>query len=453
MLAVQFVDAGVLGLGQALAAALGAGVGGTVMVQLLALHVGHLSTGLLALGLLLSGKRVLDGRPGRVALGLGLLFLGLDTLLASLAPLRDDALFAQVLAALAHSPLVAGALGLGLAVLLQSSNAVATLALAFVTGGLLRPEEGVALVVGANVGTTVTALLVSRDASVLGRRVAAGHLALKSVGALAALALLTPATGLLTLLSPEPLHVIANAHTLFNVAVLLVALPFTGLATRALVRVMPTPPSETGPRYLSADALEDPALAYGLALREVVRVAEEVHAMYALAARALSGEHHPAEIVRRENHVDELVHAVVLYLGRLSGHVSREALAALIGVASELEALADLSKRLARQPLKLDAVGGRFSEAGGRALTDVASELESHMRRAFTGLATRRVSAPDQTDAGFTRHVERQRLHHLERLADNADSQRSSSVHLDVLTILEQMNAGLIRIERLTRDV
>lgn len=452
VLTLNFVDAGVLRLTQALAVALGAGVGGTFTVQLIALNVGKLTVPLLALGLLLSWQRLLGGRLGRVALGLGLLFLGLETLLASLVPLRDNALFGQVLAVLAGHSLVAGALGVGLAVLMQSSNAAAMLALAFVLGDLLTAEQGVALVVGANVGTTLTAVGVSSGSgSVDGKRVALGHLGLKVLGALVVLALIGPFTRVIALLDDSPVHLIANAHTLFNVIVLLAALSLGPLIARLLTRLIPTPPSEAGPRYLKADALRDPDLAYGLAFRETVRVAEEVQRMFALTVDTLAGRDRRVEVLRQENVVDDLVHAVVLYLGQLGGQVDRSRLAALLGVASELEALADLSKRLARQPLKLDRNGGRFSAEGAQALGLVAAELGERMQETFTALALRH--AAREEGGAFSGHVERQRFHHLERLALNPDSQRSSSVHLDVLTILEQMHAGLTRVSRLAAQL
>ena len=450
---VQFVDAGVLGLTQALAAALGGGVGGTLTVQLLSLNIGHLSFPLLTLGLLLGGRTLLGGRLGRVAFGLGLLFLGLDTLIGSLEPLRQSALFGQVLAAVAGQPLPAGVLGLALAVLVQSSNAAATLAVAFVAAGFLSPEAGLSLVVGANVGTTLTAVWLSRQGSVDGQRVALGHFGLKLIGAVAVLALIGPFTRLVQEFSPGPLHLIANGHTLFNLLVLVAALPFGPLAARALQRLLPTPADQAGPRYLSAEALREPELAYGLAFREVVRVADEVQQMYRLAAGMLAGQNHQPEVIRLENAVDDLVHAVVLYLAQLGALADRPGLSALIGIASELEALADLNKRLARQPLKLERLGGRFSSKGAQGLSLVAAELGAHMASTFTALALRRTERGFEATQAFSAHVEQQRLYHLDRLADNVDAQRSSSVHLDVLTILEQMNAGLTRITRLAGQI
>ena len=451
VLTVTLVDAGVLGLRQALAVALGAGVGGTLTVQLLAFRITEVAMPLLALGLLLSWHRLLQGRLGRIAIGLGLLFLGLDTMLASLEPLRADPLFAQVLAALARNPIVTATIGMVLTALVHSSNATATLALAFVAGDLLTPAQGVALVIGANVGTTFSALLVSASGTIDGRRAAMGHLAVKVLGALVALGLLDAFTGLVGRLGASPERLIANAHTLFNLLVLLAVLPLGGIATRLLRRFMPTPPSEDGPRYLSADALGTPDLAYGLAFREVVRVSEEVQGMYALAIRALRGDATQAELARRENAVDDLVNAVVLYLGRLGGTPAHERLSALLGIASELEAIADLCKRLARQPLKLDAHGSRFTPEGGREITELARDLEERMRGTFTTLSLRRdLPGPP---AQFSEEIARQRMQHLQRLVESEEAQRSSSVHLDVLTVMEQIHAGLRRIEKLAGQV
>jgi len=447
VLTVTLVDAGVLGLPQALAIALGAGVGGTLTVQLLALKIQHLWVPLLTLGLLLSAPRLAGGRVGRVATGIGLLFLGLDTMLESLAPLRESALFQEVLAALAGNPFVAALLGLGVTALVHSSNATAALALAFVAGDLLTAEQGIALVVGANVGTTLTAVVVSASGSVDGRRAAIGHLALKVAGAIIVLAFLREFTLATARLGASPERLIANAHTLFNLAVLLAALPFGRLVARVLTRLMPTPPNEDGPRYLTPEALKKPEHAYGLAFREVVRVSEDVQGMYVMAAQALAGRDTRAELHRRENAVDDVVHAVVLYLGQLHGRVDEARLSALLGVASELEALADLCKRLARQRLKLEQHGSRFTPQGNQELVRLAGELEERMHEVFTALTLR--LGPPENERRFSQDVAEQRLQHLQRLVDSEDAQRSSSVHLDVLTILEQMHAGLRRLARL----
>ncbi|GMA14213.1 Na/Pi cotransporter family protein (plasmid) [Deinococcus metallilatus] len=445
VLTITLVDAGVLGLRQALAVALGASVGGTLTVQLLAFKITHLAMPLLALGLLLSWPRLLQGRLGRIAIGLGLLFLGLDTMLGSLQPLRGSLLFAQVLAALAQSPLVLAAIGLVLTALVHSSNATATLALAFVSGGLLTAEQGVALVIGANVGTTFSAVLVSAHGPVDGRRVAVGHLGVKAIGALATLAVLNSFMHLLARLGAGPERLIANAHTLFNLLVLLAVLPLGRSVTRLLQRLIPTPPSEDTPRYLSADALDRPELAYGLAFREVLRISEEVESMYALATKALQGETTHAELSLRENTVDDLVNAVVLYLGRLGAGQPHARYVALFGTASELEAIADLCKRLARQPLKLHAHGSRFAPEGSRELVVLALELKERMHATFTALTLR--NAPNESGPHFSAEVAHQRMLHLYRLVASEEAQRSSSVHLDILTVLEQIHTGLRRID------
>nr|WP_281376925.1 Na/Pi symporter [Deinobacterium chartae] len=447
LLTVQFVNAGILGLRQALAIALGAGVGGTLTVQLLALHITDLKTPLLALGLLLSTPRLLGGRVGRAAVGFGLLFLGLEMLLAALEPLENNRLARELLTALAGTPLIAAVIGAALSLLLQSSNAVATLVLAFVAGGLLSLEQGAALVIGANVGTTVTAVSASAQGSVDGRRAAVGHLALKVLGALVALVFIGPLTGAVAAISDAPLHFVANLHTLFNLLVLLASLPLDRWTTWALRRAIPTPPSEDGPRYLRAEALEEPELAYGLAFRETVRIAEEVERIFDLAVRSVRGQDLRQDIQRQEDNVDDLTGAVVLYLGRLGGRLEGGRLAALLGIVSELEALADLSKRLSRQPLKLLAHGRRFSAEGGQELGALAAQLQERMRRVSTALSLRR--APEDALGEFSLEIVRHRMLHLERLAQNLDSQQSSSVHLDVLTILEQLQAGLSRIIRL----
>ncbi len=444
LLTVQFAQARILSFREALALALGASVGATLLIQLLTLHL-ELAFPLLALSLLLRSRRVLGGHLGGVLLGLGLLLLGQQTLLGALIPLQGDALAQGVLAALSAQPLLLLLLGALLTAVIQSSNALTLLVLSLVSARLLNVEQGVVMVLGANVGSTFTAVIQSAAESVLGRRVALAHSGLKLTFALLLALLAAPVTAALTHLEAAPPRLLADAHTLFNVLVLLVGLPLSGALGRVMARWLPTPPSEDAPKYLDAGALVQPELAYGLAYRETVRVAEAVQALYRLAVRALDGSDVRAQVAVQEDTVDTLVNEVIAYLGQLRGRLDETHLRALLAIISELEALADLCKRLARQHGKLEAIGQRLLPERHEDLLRLTARQQQRIQVILTALGTRREPGPDEAD--FSDAIGRRRLRYLEHLTPGT-AVNAHSAFLDMLAILEQVHDGFERIAR-----
>ncbi|GGJ35723.1 Na/Pi cotransporter family protein [Deinococcus roseus] len=453
LITVDFVNAGILRLRQALIVALAAGIGGTLTVQLLSLNLENIQYPLIGASLLLTSKRILGGKLGQALLGFGLLFLGLDLLMDSLSPLKNDPLARQIISLLADHPLTLTLFGVFLAaVLLQSSNATATLGLAFLGGGLITEVQSIALIVGANIGTTVSAVTASLNSNVDARRAAIGHLALKILFGVVVVVFAGQVAGWISAFSAGGERFVANVHTLFNVLVLLVVVPFLTPIVRLLERVIPTPPDPHAPRYLDLEQpVQDPELLYGLALRETVHVAERTEGLYEMAIQRLHGKDVQEQVEAGEQHVDRLVNTVVITLGRLSGKVEESRLSALLLAVNELEAIADLCKRLVRQPRKLERRGHRFSSEGERELLDSAAQLREHMVRCVTSLSERRNLVQD--GEAFEKKLIAQRISHLHRLSEKSDSRESSSIHLDIMTVLEQIHSGFNRVARLSEEI
>ncbi|GEM49269.1 Na/Pi cotransporter family protein [Deinococcus cellulosilyticus] len=453
VLTVEFVNAGILRLRQALVVALAAGIGGTLTVQLLALDLENIQYPLIGASLLLSSKRILDGKLGQTLLGFGLLFLGLDLLMESLEPLKNNSLAQQIIALLADHPLTLTLFGVFLAaVLLQSSNATATLGLAFLSGGLISEVQSIALIVGANIGTTVSAVTASLNSNVDARRAAIGHLILKILFGAVVVVFAGQVAGWISSFSSGGQRFVANMHTLFNVLVLLAVIPFLTPIVRLLERFIPTPPDPHAPKHLDLEkSVRDPELLYGLALRETVHIAERTEHLYATAILRLQGKDVQAEVESGEKHVDRLVNTVVITLGRLTGKVEESRLSALLLAVNELEAIADLCKRLVRQPRKLERRGYRFSSEGEQELLESAQELREHMVRCVTSLSERRNLV--QNEEAFEKKLIAQRVNHLHRLSEKSDSRESSSIHLDVMTVLEQIHSGFNRVARLSEEI
>ncbi|WP_456481170.1 Na/Pi cotransporter family protein [Oceanithermus sp.] len=454
---ISLVEAGVLAVAEGIAMSMGAITGGTVALQLAAFRVYDYALPIIAVGYFVSLWKPLR-HAGRAVAGIGLFFLGLDFMIKSLAPETQGPLMQLAMQAVTEQPLWMALLALVFTMLVHSSNAAVAMAMAFYVAGQLPLEGALAAVVGAGVGTTFTPLLAALGAGTEARRVAVGHLLWKAGFGLVVLLLLEPATQAVAALGGGPARQVANAHTLFNLTAGLLALPFIPALARFLERVLPERDQVIAPKYLSDEALATPELAVSLALREVVRISDHVLGMMAAAVRAITQGEGDLEIVQeREEKVDRLTQAVVMYLARLRSQGGGEAVEKLLLLAGELEHLADQIRRLLKQQHKLRVQGLEFSPEGRAELSEAASRVYGRMQRAFTALATgnhalAREVVAERVEAEA--YLQRLRQAHLSRLeAGRPESRATSAAHLDMLMTLDVIDAEVSRVAELVDAV
>ena len=455
--ALGLVASGLVALREGIALSLGAKVGATLAIQLAAFKVTEAALPLIAVGFALALWRR-SRHLGGLLLGVGMLFLGLDLTVGSVAGLQSSELFALVVDAAEQQPLAVALLGALLGALLSSTNGVAAVALGLFAGGAVSLPTALALVLGGNVGGTLLPLLAARSLDVAARRVALAHLMAKALGAIALVLLLTPLVTAIAALGGDEARQIANAHTLFNafvaVLVTLLVTPLAGLVSRLL----PEREEATGPKYLRNSALDDPALASALALRETVRISDQVAVMLEQAVGFVrSGQWDDEAIASREAKVDRLTRSVVEYLATLRRrHGDDPVTERLLLLATELEHLGDQVRRLQRRESRLRDSGIEFSRDGRAELADTGQEALTRLRSAFTALATGDVALAKQVIAGrpgFERLVADMRLTHLARLeARLPEARASSSHHLEVLTLFRQMDASTTRVAGWVKD-
>ena len=284
LMLIGFVSAGLMSFRQTLGVILGADIGTTFTVQLIAFRVTDYSPLLVGLGFTVSfvaGRRVLKD-VGQAILGLGLMFLGLKLILDNVGPLKTTPLAIDLLGAVGENPAIGLLVGAVFSALVTSSAATLGLALAFAQQGLLPLGGAVAIVLGANIGTCVTALTASVGATAEAKRVAVAHIAFKLLGAAVVFPFIGPFTAVVAATASEPARQIANAHTLFNIGISLAFLPFTPLAARAIEALVPDDQQGDTPfraRYLDERSLDQPSLALGQATREALRMADVVQGM------------------------------------------------------------------------------------------------------------------------------------------------------------------------------
>jgi phosphate:Na+ symporter len=324
--AIGFVNAGLLGLPAALWVLFGANVGTTMTGWIVALvglkfEIEALALPLVGAGVVLrlTGEGQRRGALGSALAGFGLLFLGIAMLQQSFTGLAGQVTLPQgegPLAVLAQ--VLIGAL---MTVLMQSSSASMTIAITAAQGGLLTTQGAAAVVIGANLGTTVTALLAAIGATPNARRAAAAHVIFNALTGGVALVLLPWLIGALATarealgLPPDPATKLALFHTTFNVLGVVLMWPLADALTRWLrQRFRAREEDQAQPKFLDDNVLAVPTLAMDALEREVARSG---HLAVQLARSALAGAD-AATLAHAQAVVSRLDAAVETFVERMS---------------------------------------------------------------------------------------------------------------------------------------
>ena len=454
---IGFVSAGLMAFRQTLGLILGADIGTTLTVQLIAFKITDHALLLVGGGfavVFVARRRVMKD-IGTALLGFGLMFLGLKLILDGAAPMKSHPLAAQLIASVADNGMLAAAVAAGFSALVHSSAATIGIALALASEGLLSLPGAVAIVIGANVGTCATALMAALGASAEAKRVALAHIAFKVLGAALALPLLGAFTDVVARTAGDPARQIANAHTLFNIGISLLFLPFTPWAARMIEALVPDDQVGDNPfrtRYLDERSLDQPSLALGQATREALRMADVVQGMLRDIVPALRADAPELieDVERRDDQADFLEREIKLFLTRVAHETMGTDLSqkeiGLISVIGNLENIGDIiDKNLMELARKRLYQGRRFSDSGWAEILEFHGLVSKNFERAIAAFAAGdRALAQEVLDQRpFMRQRERElRESHLNRLRSGlAESLDTSEIHLDVLTNLKRISS------------
>ncbi len=459
LLSVEAINAGYVTFEKVLALMLGANVGFTLTVQLLASKFYIYNPVFIAVGVpvFLFCRRPQWRGAGQLLLGIGLLLLAIQIVSAAVAPLKQNRDVVEALRLLEHHPVLMVLLALVLEVMLQSSTATIGIGIALCAEGVLPLPAAVAMVIGANIGIAVTALIAGfRRADT--RRMAVGNLLFKVAGAVVFVPLLP---GLIhaarSLGSYGDGPIIANAHTLFNVTLAVVFLPLVPVVARLLEQMIPartTGDEVFGPRYLDRTSLESPALALGQATREILHMADHVRSMLRDAHRAFraTDEMLCGEVQAHDDKVDLLNNEIKAFITKLAeqslnAEESKREIA-LLAFANELESIGDIiDKNLIDLARKKITLGVEFSKEGWVELDAYFNKVLENFEIAVSAFASQDRALADQLlrHKHFINEQERElRNRHFHRLhAGLMESIETSAIHLDVLTNLKRINSHL----------
>jgi phosphate:Na+ symporter len=450
LMAASFAAGGLVDLVPALAIMLGANLGTTLIVQLLSFDIGRVAPLFVLVGVILFRKSAQSRSRdlGRVAIGLGLMLLALQLLLALITPYEDVPSLRLLMGAIAMQPIIDVILAAALTWAAHSSVATILLTAAFAAKGVVPPHAAFALVLGANLGAALIPLLEgSGSGDPAAKRLPVGNLVNRLVGC---------ALGLL-LLEPDPARAVADFHTLFNLATAALFLPLLGPFARLLVRLLParTAPSDPSrPLYLDEGARETPALALAAAAREALRMADVTEAMLRGALDALDrGDRKQLAAVKGLDTVlDRLNGAIKAYLTALDPDSldddDNRRLADILTFITNLEHAGDIvEKGLIAAASKRLKRGLSFSVEGQAEIRTMLERLAGNVQAAAAVFMTQDARAArgllHEKEVFRDMEARATEAHFARIRAGRVESVETSALHLDVLRDMKRINAHL----------
>ncbi|TFG94125.1 MAG: Na/Pi cotransporter family protein [Myxococcales bacterium] len=412
VLIVSFISSGLMSLSQSIGVILGANIGSTVTAQIVAFKVTKLAFAMIAAGFAATwlAHRESLRHHGKGILGLGLVFLGMTVMGESMSPLRHDPHFLEWMVRM-QNPLLGIAAGALFTGVVQSSGATTGVVIAMASQGLISLPAGIALILGANIGTCVTALLAAIGKPREALRAALAHVLFNVGGVLLWVGFVDDLAWLATVLSPqipaldgtarlaaETPRQIANAHTIFNVLNAALCLPFSTLLARAVERLVPDRPLAEEEliraSYLDEALLATPALALQQVHRELERLMQLVEEMLqAVLPAMLEGNREAlASIAERDDAVDTLYEHIISYLGRISeqrlGDRETAELMHLVSLTNAIENTGDVIETdLVSKGKELVSAGVRISPATAKVIEEFHGEVARALGDARSALA------------------------------------------------------------------
>ena len=460
LMTASFSKQGLVGLVPALAILLGANVGTTLIVQLLSFNVAAAAPALFVIGVVAfrSGSRSRVKDMGRTAIGLGLVLLGLHTLLDTLAPAENAPSVRLLLAAITADPILCILLSAGLTWAAHSSVATVLLTMSLAYSNFVTPAAALALVLGANLGSAINPLVEgAQRGDPASYRLPIGNLVNRLFGIVVVAPFIGPLATQLHAWQPDAAKMTAQFHMVFNVGLAVVFMALLGPLARQLTALLPARGAvrdKFAPRYLDESALDTPSLALADAARETLRMGDIVEDMLRNVMTALMTNNRDLvrDVSRMDNQVDKLDEAIKLYItkltrGSLDERESRRAME-IISFSINLEHVGDIiDKNLSELAGKKIKRKLQFSRSGEAEIAAFHKRILENLRLALgvfisgdVGDARKLIAEKAKLRNAELSAAER----HLERLREGRqESLETTSLHLDVLRDLKRVHSHI----------
>ncbi len=455
----SFVGQGLMGLAAALAVMLGSNVGTSIMAVLFSLDLSWLSPLFIFVGVVLyiSRQDTKAGRVGRIFIGLGLMLLALRLITEAATVLTESEAVRALLGSLSSDLLLEITVGSILSIISYSSLATVLLTAALVGSGGVPVAVGLGLVIGANLGSGLLAVLTTMRSNLETRQVPVGAMVFKVIGVLIMAPLVWPWMLYVRPHVPDNATLIVLFHLAFNIVMGVVCIAFTKPVARLVERLLPrdqSNPTDTRPRHLDKSALATPSLAISCAAREALHQADVVETMLqGIATVIRTADLKLSQDLRKlDDTVDGLYSDIKYYLTKISRAELDEQEGRrwtdIIGFTISMEQVGDIIERILIdiEDKKIKR-GLKFSEAGMEEINDLHARLLDNLRLAMSVFLNDNVRDAKKLMEEKTRFRELERDYaasHLVRLSDRTlHSMETSSLHIDLISDFKRINSLL----------
>ena len=456
LLVTSFVAQNLVGLTPALVIILGADVGTAIMARVLTFDLSWLSPLFIFFGVVffLGRKQTRAGQLGRASIGLGLILLALQLVVEAARPITEASGVKVIFSSLTGDIMLDALIGAVFAIISYSSLAAVLLTATLTATGVISFQVALCLVIGANLGSGLLAMLNNSGSNAAGKRVALGSLLFKAIGCVLVLPFVHVLSPWLDKLPVNDEELVIFFHVFYNLIRCVVMVPFTDPMARLckrLIRDDQENDARLKPKHLDRSALDTPALALANAARETLRMGDVLELMMDNFSKVIHGEpRQEREIQRLDDDVDVLYTAIKLYLARMPKEDLPEEdsrrWAEIIETALNLKQAGDIIERMSGDVADKSLAARRaFSPEGLKELDLLHEQLLNNLRLALSVFLSRDIASAKRLRRAKHRFriMNRRFSHaHVDRLHQkNVQSIETSSLHLGLLGDMKRLNS------------
>lgn len=483
VMVVGFVSAGLMSLTQALSVILGANIGTTITGQIIAFNISAVSFPCIGIGAVLY---IFFRKPaivyfGQIVLGFGMLFLGMDTMTDAFKPLAHSEEFKSVFIYFSNNPLMAVIAGTVTTLIVQSSSATIGITMALATAGIIDFPAAAALVLGENIGTTITANLAALNANRTAKQAALGHFLFNLIGVTYMLIFLQPFMAFINYITPGDVAYsvqngaeviypnigrhIANLHTMFNIINTIVFLPFLPLLAKLCEKIIKDNKNEdveTKVVHLSNEMLSTPEIAVGLTQKEAIRMYEYALNLFNCAKKAVieNDMKAAAEGKAISKTLDIFNDEINIFLTKLSSKsLSARSLRTIHNISTaveEINQIGDRSIKLIKTKNKMNDKNIIFSPDASKELNNIMKLVEDFCHQVETlyisGDKLKEITELSENEERIDQIRKTYKKNHLKRLDEGKCSLPAGLAFVDLLNTLEKIADNTYAIAQLTVD-
>jgi phosphate:Na+ symporter len=466
VMVVSFVHVGLMNLAQAFSVIMGANIGTTITAQFMAFSIQKYSILAAVVGMALAtfGKNQRQKQAGAGLVGFALLFVGMGMMQDSMSFLKGHKEFFTRFS----QPWIGLLMGTVITMCVQASSATVGLTMVMAKEGLIPLDYAIAVIMGDNIGTTITASLASIGGNRAAKQAAAAHVLFNAIGAVIMMIFLRYFAALVTMTSSGIDHQVANAHSLFNIVNAMLFFPFIKPYTEFIKTIIPFDRYEPGlvkqgVKYLDRNLIEvSPAAGVDAVRKEMVRLGGIALMMLRGCYDAILEREWKAvpEVLAAEKVINRMTHEIVTYATEVGQNVHNQELSLILnscvsGV-SDIERMGDHAENLAEMARVMEERKLKFSNKAAaecRVMFDTVLDAVEKSIHALDAekreLSEEALELEKKTD-----EMERSlRARHIERLNSGKCRPEVGIIFIDILSNLERVADHAHNIAMIVKDI